>query len=155
MNTRSASMKCLSSSLVLVLIAGCAGTGDDGPPPDMNAMLRQLTEQDGRACFFTADVQGSGVLGPGVMSISTRFNREYYLVATATPCAWLTPLTAVGFRSNGPEVCGGGAANVVGDGFSCPIASVFEFPSREDAMTAWELAKAKAEVQQQYQVPGR
>jgi predicted secreted hydrolase len=61
----------------------------------------------------------------------------------------------LGFQGPGGQVCGGGASNLVSEGHTCPVGRVFEFPSREDAMRAWELAKAKREVQQQYQVPGK
>jgi hypothetical protein len=145
----------LTVLLVSGLLAACAGSGDKKPSPDIDDMLSQLTEQNGRACFYISDVEGFGTLEDGLVSVSTRFNKHYYLVTTAFSCAWLSSSFQMGFQGPGGQVCGGGASNLVSEGHTCPVGRVFEFPSREDAMRAWELAKAKREVQQQYQVPGK
>jgi Family of unknown function (DUF6491) len=147
----------LAAALSATLLAACAGSGgDQAVPPPMYGVMSRLTEQDGRACFYVSAVQGAGVLGDGVVSVSTQLNGGHYLVTTLHRCSWVRPMTSIGFQGGGSQVCGDGTSIVVGpDGYSCPISHVFAFASRKEALAAFKLAKANRDVQGRYPVPNQ
>jgi hypothetical protein len=72
-----------------------------------HAVMSRLAEQDGRACFYVSDVQGSGVLGDGVVSVSTQSNRGSYLITPLERCSWVRPMTSIGFQGGSSQVCDG------------------------------------------------
>lgn len=137
-----------------LLPGACATAPDDqAEVPEMDAVLLELTHQDGRACFYTSDIAGFGSMSDEAVSVSTRMHGEYYLVTTVFRCPALRTAFGIGFQGTGPEICGGGGSNLVSEGSTCPVGYVFEFASREDAHATWEMAKARREVLERYHVP--
>jgi hypothetical protein len=138
----------------LLLLAGCATGGkDSAPDADYDALLAELTHQNGRACVRFSDISGAGSLGENVFSVSTSLNRKHYLVTTVIRCAGLETSMGVGFDGLQNEVCGRSSSSLVANGQSCPIKHIYEFPTREDALAAWEMVQAQQEVLEQYHVP--
>jgi hypothetical protein len=152
MTTRTSSAWLLPAALSVTLLAACA-SGDRPEPPPMYAVMSRLTEQDGRACFNISDVQGSGVLGDGVVSVSTHSNRGFYLITPLDRCSWVRPMTSIGFQGGSSQVCGGASSVVGSNGYSCPISHVFTFASRKEGLAAYELAKTQRDLEGRYPTP--
>ena len=128
-----------------ILLTACGTTQDKPPTPRMDAMLAEVTEQDGRACIRIGDIEGFAPLGDRVVSVGGRGKRQY-LVTTMYRCDSLSGSFGVGFSGTFSEVCGGGMGNVVTREETCPIKYIFEFQSREDAFAAYQAAEARRDA---------
>ncbi|WP_158966268.1 DUF6491 family protein [Paraglaciecola sp. L3A3] len=109
--------------------------------PNYDELLKTETTQDGRACVRQNDIRGYGTLDDDVISVSVSPRNQYYLITTLFRCDSLLTSFAAGFKGNFSELCGGGRDKILTSDESCPIKSIFEFESREDAFATFEKAK--------------
>lgn len=109
------------------VLSGCATTD----LPSMSEMLRDATEQDGRACVREPDIDGYGVLENNVISIDG--GQDYYLATVLPGCNNLATSIGVVFADNFGEICGQRGDELYTDEDSCQIHQVFEFDDREEA----------------------
>lgn len=114
-----------------VALSGCATTD----LPSMADMLRDATEQDGRACVRESDIDGYGVLENDVISIDG--GQDYYLATVLPGCNNLALSVGLMFSDNFGEICGQRGDEVRTDRDICQIHQVFEFDNREDAFEAF------------------
>ena len=125
----------------LVMIAffslvSCSSLGVNLPSYD--ELLRTQTEQDGRACVRQHNIRGYGMLEDDVISINARGKNRYYLITTWFKCHSLQTSFAAGFKGNFSELCGNGSDKILTSEESCPIKSIFEFESKEEAFATFE-----------------
>ncbi len=130
-----------------LLVTACSGTGERKPrPPSMDEMLGQVTEQNGRACIRTNDIDGYAPLSDDMVSVSAR-GKKHYLVTTMFRCASLGSSFNVGFSGKFSEICGRGQGELITREETCPIMHIYEFPSRDDAFASLQAAEARREAQ--------
>lgn len=121
----------LGIAALTTALVGCATTDI----PSMTDLLRDTTEQDGRACVRRADIDGYGVLENNIISIDG--GQDYYL-ATVTPrCDNLASSIDTMFSNNFGEICGQSGDVVRTGRRSCEIDQVFQFDDREEAFDAF------------------
>ncbi len=108
--------------------------------PSYDKLLKAQTEQDGRACVRQRNIRGYGMLDNDVISISAIGKNRYYLVTTLFRCQSLQTSFSAGFKGDFFELCGGGGDKILTSEESCPIKSIFEFETREDAFASFEKA---------------
>jgi hypothetical protein len=106
--------------------------------PSYDELLRVQTEQDGRACVRQFNIRGYGMLDDDVISINASGKNRYYLVTTLFQCRSLQTSFTAGFKGDFSELCGGGRDKILTSEESCPIKSIFEFKSREEAFATFE-----------------
>jgi hypothetical protein len=126
---------CLIIMAFLSLVS-CAILGVNLPSYDK--LLKAQTEQDGRACVRQRNIRGYGMLDDNVISINVGGKHSYYLVTTLYQCHSLQTSFSAGFKGDFLELCGGGRDKILTSEESCPIQSIFEFESREEAFTTFE-----------------
>jgi hypothetical protein len=127
--------------LVIILflsLNSCSSLGVNLPSYD--ELLRAQTEQDGRACVRQHNIRGYGLLSNDVVSINATGKNRYYLATTLLQCNSLQTSFTAGFKGNFSELCGGGRDKILTNEESCPIKSIFEFKSREEAFSSFEKA---------------
>ena len=146
----------MTRNTLIGLLAGLLGTAcstmhERTPqPPTMDAMLAQLTEQNGRACIRSSDIDGYAPLSDRLVSVSGR-RGEYFLVTTLFSCPSLSTAMGVAFSGSFAEICGGGGGNHLSTREeSCPIRHIYKFPSREAAFATVKAAKAQREAIAQF-----
>ncbi len=120
---------CIAASLAV--LSGCATTD----LPSMSEMMRDVTEQNGRACVRESDIDGYGVLENNVISIDG--GQDYYLATVLPGCNNLATSVGVMFGDNFGEVCGQRGDQLHTNEDSCHIHQVFEFDDREEAFEAF------------------
>lgn len=123
----------------IALLAACASTARD--VPRLADVLRDMTEQNGRACIRTSDISGYGVRKGPVVSIDSM--RKYYIATLHPGCFDLETSMHAMFSGDLFEVCGGRMDKVVTNGNVCTIDQVFEFADREMAFAAYDAALKK------------
>jgi hypothetical protein len=116
----------------VAVLSSCATTR----LPSMSEMLRDATEQDGRACVDEDDIDGYGVLENNVISIDGE--RDYYLATVSSGCDDLA-ISVDGdsdtdFGNDSDEICGESGDELDADEDDCEIHQVFEFDDREEAL---------------------
>jgi hypothetical protein len=114
----------------------CSSSGVNLPSYD--ELLKVETQQNGRACIRQHNIRGYGILDDEVVSISASGKNRYYLATTLLQCHSLQMSFAAGFKGGFSEICGGGRDKILTNEESCPIKSIFEFNSREEAFTAFD-----------------
>lgn len=132
-------MKVFKYCLIIIALSSlisCSSVGINLPSYD--ELLRTQTEQDGRACVRQHNIRGFGMLEDDVVSISASGRSRYYLVTTLFQCHSLQTSFAAGFKGDFLELCGGGRDKILTSEESCPIKSIFEFESREEAFSTFE-----------------
>jgi len=117
-------------------LVSCSSLGVNLPSYD--ELLRTQSAQDGRACVRQHNIRGFGMLEDDVISISASGRSRYYLVTTLFRCHSLQTSFAAGFKGDFSELCGGGRDKILTSEESCPIKSIFEFESQEDAFATFE-----------------
>lgn len=120
--------------------------------PSYDELLRAETEQNGRACVRQHNIRGYGILDDDVISIDARGKNSYYLVTTWLKCHSLQTSFSAGFKGDFFELCGGGGDKILTSEESCPIKSIFEFASREEAFSTFEKAN---EIRQDLRTQGK
>jgi len=125
----------------LVMIAffslvSCSSLGVNLPSYD--ELLSAQTEQDGRACVRQHNIRGFGMLEDDVISINARGKNRYYLITTWFKCHSLQTSFAAGFKGDFSELCGNGRDKILTSEESCPIKSIFEFESKQEAFATFE-----------------
>ena len=140
----------LFAALATVFAIAACGTGPNQSAnlPSHDELLAEMSQQNGRACIRSADIQGFAPLSDNVVSVSAR-SRGHYLVTTLFRCPSLTSSINVGFAGNFAEVCGG-SGRIVSREESCPIRGIYRFADRDDALASWEMIKARREVMAQF-----
>jgi len=108
--------------------------------PSYDDLLKAETEQNGRACIRQHNIRGYGLLDNDVISIDARGKNNYYLVTTWLRCQSLQTSFSAGFKGDFSELCGGARDKILTSEESCPIKSIFEFESREQAFATFEKA---------------
>lgn len=78
------------------------------------------------------------MLDDDVISISAQGRNRYYLATTLFHCESLQTSFSAGFKGGFSELCGGGRDKIITTEESCPIKSIFEFGSREEAFATFE-----------------
>lgn len=126
---------CLSIIVFLSLIS-CSSLGVNLPSYD--ELLKSETGQDGRECVRQHNIRGYGILDDEVISISASGKNRYYLVTTLLRCHSLQTSFSAGFKGDFSQLCGGGRDKILTSEESCPIKSIFEFKSREEAFATFE-----------------
>lgn len=109
--------------------------------PNYDDLLKVQTEQNGKACVRQHNIRGYGVLDNDVISLNARGQNRYYLVTTLFRCHSLQTSFAAGFKGTFSELCGGGSDKIITSEGSCPIKSIFEFATREEAIAIFEKAE--------------
>jgi hypothetical protein len=148
--------KCCLVMIAFFSLVSCSSLSVNLPSYD--DLLKTQTEQDGRACVRHYNIRGYGMLEDDVISINASGKNRYYLITTLFRCHSLQTSFSAGFKGDFSELCGGGLDKVVTSEESCPIKSIFEFESRDEAFATFEkvdeirqnlrkAAKEKAEVQ--------
>ncbi|MFT2091103.1 DUF6491 family protein [Paraglaciecola sp. 2405UD69-4] len=139
-------MKIFNCSLVLlgaVSLVSCSSLNVDLPSYD--EVLRTETEQDGRACVRQRNISGYGTLDDDVISISSSGKKRYYLATTFMNCNSLLTSFRAGFKGDFFEVCGGRNDKIITSDEACPIRSIFEFDTKDQAMDAFNHAEKTIE----------
>jgi hypothetical protein len=126
---------CLTIIAFLSLVS-CISLGVNLPSYDK--LLKAQTEQDGRACVRQRNIRGYGMLDDNVISINVGGRNPYYLVTILYQCNSLQTSFSAGFKGDFLELCGGGRDKILTSDESCPIKSIFEFESREEAFATFE-----------------
>ncbi|WP_255418955.1 DUF6491 family protein [Paraglaciecola sp. MB-3u-78] len=83
-------------------------------------------------------MRGYGMFDDDVMSINASGKNRYYLVTTLFQCHSLQTSFSAGFKGDFSELCGGGRDKILTSEESCPIKSIFEFSSKEEAVATFE-----------------
>lgn len=118
-------------------------------PPSNNALLGELTKQNGRACVRSNDINGFGVLDDDVISIDGR-RGKYYLVTTLFRCNSLSISPKIAFKGNFANFCGGGGDSIITGDEACPVKAIYEFSSSKEAFDAFaEVTNKRAELRQE------
>ena len=137
---------CLAMSTLLSLVS-CSSLQLNLPSYD--ELLKAQTEQDGRACVRQHNIRGFGMFEDDVISISASGKNRYYLVTTMYQCHSLQTSFTAGFKGDFLELCGGGFDKILTSEESCPIKSIFEFKSREEAVASFEkVEKTRLDLKQ-------
>ncbi len=126
----------LGMTALVAVLSGCATT----TLPSMSELLRDATEQDGRACVDKSDIEGYGVLENNVISIDGE--RDYYLATVSPGCDDNLTISVdrdLGndFGDDFDRICGEGGDDLGLDDDDCEIHQIFEFDDREDAFDAF------------------
>lgn len=127
---------------VVLLTAGCASTGSK---PDLSAALREVTDQNGRACIRTSRIKGYGVRSSHALNIDA--SPDYYIATLRPGCHDLPTSAAALFAGDLFEVCGGRFDNIVTRDGRCTIGQIFRFDSRDAAFQAYDAAEQWREAQ--------
>ncbi|GLR69220.1 DUF6491 family protein [Agaribacter marinus] len=122
-----------------ILLSACVST--EPPLPKYDELLKAETQQDGRACIQQRNIRGFGVLEDNVISIDAVGKKDYYLITTIYQCNSLQTDFRAGFKGSFTQLCGGGRDRVITSEESCPIRSIFEFESREEAFSAFNKTR--------------
>ena len=130
----------LSLAIALPLIAACSTTTHVPTPSEMNAAMREITGQNGRACVRIHDIQGYGALSDSVISVSSKFRKQYIMV-TMHRCPAIESGAHMGFKGAFTDFCGGGRDSVHAGEGRCPVQSVYEFDDRDAAFAAHDKAE--------------
>ena len=125
--------------IALLSFVSCSNLGVN--LPNYDDLLKAQTEQNGKACVRQRNIRGYGMFDNDVISINARGQNRYYLVTTLFRCHSLQTSFAAGFKGTFSELCGGGSDKIITSEGSCPIKSIFEFASREDAVAIFEKAE--------------
>ena len=137
--------------LFIALCTGCSTTQSQKPRlPSVDSLLLQMTEQDGRACIRSGDMNGFAALDDDIVSVNAR-RKKHYLITTTYSCHSLGSSFSLGLSGTFSEVCGGGASNqLITRDEACPIKHIFVFESREDALATYEMVKGRREAMAQF-----
>lgn len=131
----------ITSFLLPLLLAACATSGQVSPTPqEMNTTLKNLTEQNGRACIRVRDISGYASLSDSVISVSSNF-RSQFLVITSFRCPAIESSMGALFEGSFSEFCGGGRDFVATSNGRCPILSIYEFDGRDAAFKTYDQAE--------------
>ena len=122
--------------MAFLSLVSCTSLGVNLPSYDK--LLKAQTEQDGRACVRQRNIRGYGMLDDNVISINVSGKHSYYLVTTLYQCHSLQTSFSAGFKGDFLELCGGGRDKILTSEESCPIKSIFEFESKEEAFATYE-----------------
>jgi len=117
-------------------LVSCSNLGVNLPSYD--ELLRAQTQQDGRSCIRQHNIRGYGMFDDDVISISASGKNRYYLITTWLKCHSLQTSFSAGFKGDFSELCGGGRDKILTSEESCPIKSIFEFESKEEAVATFE-----------------
>jgi hypothetical protein len=128
--------KCGFAIFAFFGLVSCSNLGVNLPSYD--ELLKAQTEQDGRACVRQHNIRGYGMFDDDVISINASGKNRYYLVTTLFQCHSLQTSFSAGFKGDFSELCGGGRDKILTSEESCPIKSIFEFPSKEEAVATFE-----------------
>lgn len=128
----------ITSSLFVSLLSGCANNPKN--LPSFDELLKSETQQDGKTCIRQNDINGYGVLGNDIISVDAR-GKKHYLITTLYRCNTLNTGFQAGFDGSYFDFCPLRDKIVTIDE-SCPVKSIFEFDSRDDAFAAFENAKS-------------
>jgi hypothetical protein len=134
-------VKVFKYCLVIIIFLGlvsCSSLGVNLPSYD--ELLRTETEQNGRACVRQHNIRGFATLDDDVISINASGKNRHYLITTWLQCHSLQTSFSAGFKGDFLELCGGGRDKILTSEESCPIKSIFEFESREEAFATFEKA---------------
>lgn len=145
-NTELAPIKAGLTLLSAALVTACASTSD---VPSVANLLGNATEQDGRACVRTRDIQGYGILENDVLSVNARHG--YYLMTLLPGCVDIRGSMAVAFGGDFYEVCGQSMDRITTESGQCSIGQVYEFENREAAFAIYETVKEKREAMKEKQ----
>jgi hypothetical protein len=107
----------------------------------MRAALAEVTGQNGRACMRLHDISGYAPLNDSVISVSNKFRKQFLLVTTYR-CPAIEMSAGALFKGTMTEFCGGGRDFLYAGKERCPIFSIYEFPSRDEAFAAHDAAEA-------------
>jgi hypothetical protein len=141
----------LGIAAMVAVLSSCATTR----LPSMSEMLRDATEQDGRACVDEDDIDGYGVLENNVIGIDGE--RDYYLATVSAGCDDNLKISVgddfgndfdsdddlvddsdndsdTDFGNDSDEICGESGDELDADEDDCEIHQVFEFDDREEAL---------------------
>jgi hypothetical protein len=130
------------SSLGLLCLAGCTSVVSDLPSND--SLLQEVTGQNGRVCIDNNDINGFGYLDNDVISVDGR-RGQYFLMTTLYRCNSLTYSPQIAFAGNFAEFCGGGRNKVITGEEICPIKSIYQFTSRKEAFSMFDIISEKRE----------
>lgn len=122
--------------IAFLSLVSCASLGVNLPSHD--ELLKSETGQNGRACVRQHNIRGYGMLDDEVISISATGKSRYYLITILLRCHSLQTSFSAGFKGDFSQLCGGGRDKILTSEESCPIKSIFEFKSREDAFATFE-----------------
>ena len=128
---------CLAIIAFFTLVS-CSSLGVNLPSYD-NLLIAE-TGQNGRACVRQHNIRGFGMLDDDVISINAGGKKRHYLITTWFQCHSLQTSFAAGFQGDFSELCGGGRDKILTSEESCPIKSIFEFESKEEAFATFEKA---------------
>lgn len=140
MNRIPTSAKGIAAILAVVMLTACGTSPTRQPEPRaIDDALKQVTGQNGRECFYVRDILGFGTLSDSVLSVSAKFSK-HYLMVTLYRCPSLQYGGGAAFWGSFSEFCGGGRNSVQSQDKPCPVKSVFEFESRDEAFAAHDKA---------------
>lgn len=128
----------ITSAFLLTVLSGCATSPQN--LPSFDELLKSETQQDGKTCIRQNDINGYGVLGNDIISVDAR-GKKHYLITTLYRCSTLNTGFQAGFNGSYFDFCPLRDKIVTIDE-SCPVKSIFEFDSRDDAFAAFEKAKS-------------
>ena len=138
----------LTMAIALQLIAACSTTTYVPTPSEMNTAMRDITGQNGRACVRMRDISGYGTISDSVISVSSKFRKQYIMV-TMHRCPAIESGAHLAFKGAFTDFCGGGRDSVhAGDG-RCPVQSVYEFDNRDAAFAAHDKAEEMIKKQRE------
>jgi hypothetical protein len=130
----------LISTCIALVTVSCGSTTTRQPEPRaIDEALKQVTGKNGRECVYVRDIQGFGALSDSVLSVSGKF-KKHYLMVTLYRCPSIQYGGGAAFWGSYSEFCGGGRDSVQSQDKPCPVKSVFEFDSRDDAFAAHDKA---------------
>ena len=129
--------------LLLLLTAACSTQQVRYDVRTLDQVMRDMTGQNGRACFQTRYISGYGTIDETVLNVSTKRPEQYVLLMTYS-CPSLLTSSAVLFKGAFTELCGGGRDFVSTGSSPCPIRSIYEFENRKAALEAIERAQQTA-----------
>ncbi len=128
------------AAVAVSLVAACGTTPSRQPEPRaIDDALKEVTGQNGRECVYVRDIMGYGALSDSVLSVSAKF-KKHYLMITLFRCPSMQYGGGAAFWGSFSEFCGGGNNSVQSGDKPCPVKSVFEFDSRDDAFAAHDKA---------------
>jgi len=141
-------MKYLILIIALPLCVACSSATITTTASEMNLAMKEITGQDGRACVEIRDISGYGAISDCVLSVSSRFNKQYIMV-TMHRCPAIEFGAALAFNGAFSDFCGGGRDSVHAGEGRCPVQNVFEFENRDAAFAAHDRAEELIEKQRE------
>lgn len=124
---------------LLILLASLSGCAFKSDKPSLSNALKEVTNQNGRACVRTDRITGYGVRKSGAVNIDSLHG--YYVATVRGGCMDLQTSASALFEARFNEICGGRADRLItGDGH-CAIDQIFQFNDRAEAFSAYDAAQ--------------